>query len=847
MERGIWASEEGREKAKNALKLKGWTQEYLAGASQCTRQTVNRFLAGKPIEKQIFQAICTELGLEWGAIVDLPSKEQPEQAPNLDELVEIIRINLYDSIQDRCGSMRVLDMTQPLDLNAIYTTVNILEKITGRRRLGIAELLQELSLENFERFSLSGVQEARVPGLDAVNKHAKLMILGKPGAGKTTFLKYVTLQCIEGNFKPTFVPIFITLKDFAEDPNQPSLLNYLIQVFKNYGIEPDTKINAGLWTTLLGGNVTPAELLLWQGRVLLLLDGLDEVKEIDGSRVLQQIQGFTNQFPKNPFVITCRIAAREYTFERFVEVEVADFDDQQIAMFATQWFQAKNDEIKANAFVEKIKQDRGIRELATNPLLLTLLCLVFEESGNFPANRSELYEEGLDVLLKKWDVKRNIERDQVYKKLSLKRKEDLLSQIALEAFEQGNYFFKQKDAERYITQYIRNLPNANLDDEVLQLDSEAVLKSIEAQHGLFVERARGIYSFSHLTFHEYFTARKIVTSANSEVLLQSLASHITEKRWREVFLLTIGMLESADDLLRAMKQQTDHLLVSDEKLQQFLTWATEKTKSVQFPYKPPAVRAFYFAHILDHTFDHTVARAHILNHARAHVPTLDHALAHALDHVLARDLAHVLDRAHARAQDLPRARASDHALALAFALDLVIDLDHTLDHALDHTLDYALDLALDHTVARAHAYTLAHARTLARVLALARALALAHAYAHDCFQSSDLQQLIQQLQKRFPYLNQDEKTLRQWWNANGQAWIEQLQTIMIEYRNIGHDWQFSRSQKELLQQYYNANSLLVDCLNSDCYVSRPVREEIEASLLLPLAELEQQFPNQRRS
>jgi len=214
---------------------------------------------------------------------------------------------------------------------------------------------------------------------------------------------------------------------------------------------------------------------------------------------------------------------------------------------------------------------------------------------------------------------------------------------------------------------------------------------------------------------------------------------------------------------------------------------------------------------------------------------------------VARDLAHVLDRAHARAQDLPRARASDHALALAFALDLVIDLDHTLDHALDHTLDYALDLALDHTVARAHAYTLAHARTLARVLALARALALAHAYAHDCFQSSDLQQLIQQLQKRFPYLNQDEKTLRQWWNANGQAWIEQLQTIMIEYRNIGHDWQFSRSQKELLQQYYNANSLLVDCLNSDCYVSRPVREEIEASLLLPLAELEQQFPNQRRS
>jgi predicted NACHT family NTPase len=62
---------------------------------------------------------------------------------------------------------------------------------------------------------------------------------------------------------------------------------------------------------------------------------------------------------------------------------------------------------------------------------------------------------------------------------------------------------------------------------------------------------------------------------------------------------------------------------------------------------------------------------------------------------------------------------------------------------------------------------------------------------------------------------------------------------MIEYRNIGHDWQFSDEQKERLQQYYDANKLLVDCLNSDCYVSREVRLEIEETLLLPIAEIEQ--------
>ncbi|HEY9876855.1 MAG TPA: NACHT domain-containing NTPase [Leptolyngbyaceae cyanobacterium] len=754
MERGIQASNEGRKEAAKALKLKGWTQEYLAGASQCARQTVIRFLAGKVIEKRIFQSICAELGLDWGEIADLPVGEQPEQHPTLDDLVETTRVNLYDAIQDRCGSMRVLDMSQPIDLNSIYTTVNILEKITGRKRLEIAELLQGFSPDDFDRFSLSGVQEQGVPALDALNRYAKLMILGKPGAGKTTFLKHVALQCIEGNFKPAFVPLFITLKDFTEAPGHPSLLDYLIQLFKNYGIEPNTKIKTEMVTGCLSDNATPVELLLKQGRILLLLDGLDEVKDTDNNRVLQEIQGFTNQFSKNLFVITCRIAAREYTFERFTEVEVADFDDQQIATFANQWFRAKNDEVKSEAFIETVKPDKGIRELATSPLLLTLLCLVFEETGSFPANRSELYKEGLDVLLKKWDVRRNIERDQVYKKLSLKRKEDLLSQIALDTFEQGNYFFKQKEAERYITQYIRNLPNSHTDEEALQLDSEAVLKSIEAQHGLFVERARGIYSYSHLTFHEYFTARKIVTSANSEALLKNLSTHITEKRWREVFLLAVGMLESADELLRAMKQEIDHLLSRDDRLQQFLDWVTEKSRSVQATYKSAAVRAFYF--------------------------TLD--------------------------------------LGLSRSLDLALDRSLTLD-----LVDRSLSLSLSRFLARDLSLSLARSRSLSRSL--------------DLDLDPELKRSLRSLKTQLPDSDQNWSQFKQWWQANGTTWTEQLRAVMIEHRNIGHDWQFTGAQQQLLQQYYDANKLLVDCLNSDCYVSREVRQEIEDSLLLPVSEI----------
>jgi len=765
MVRSLRASEAGIKKAEEAFKLKGWTQDYLAGGAGCTRQVVIKFFAKRPVEKRLFQNICIELNLEWGEIAELePGEEETGKTVDINDLVQRARENIRDSIHKRCGSMRVLDMTQPIGLDDIYTSVNILEKITGRRRLEIAQLLQGLSIENFERFSLGDVREKRVPGLEAVNKYSKLMILGKPGAGKTTFLKYLALQCIEGRFQANHIPLFITLKEFAELPNQPNLLEYLIQLFASLGIAPNTKIKTGFLASLLNWgttdtnelvDLTVVEKLLNQGKLLVLLDGLDEVRDADSKRILECIRDFTTQFHQNQFVITCRIAAREYTFERFTEVEVADFDEQQIASFANKWFKAKDDAVKAERFIENLKKDKPIQELATNPLLLTLLCLVFEESGNFPSNRSELYKEGLDVLLKKWDVKRNIERDQVYKKLSLKRKEDLLSQIALETFEKGNYFFKQKEVERYITQYIRNLPDASADPEVLQLDSEAVLKSIEAQHGLFVERARSIYSFSHLTFHEYFSARKVVnsTSTNPEAL-QALAIHITEKRWREVFLLTVGMLENADALLQLMKHIINALLEKDEKLQEFLTWVKQKSSSVETSYKPAAIRSFY---------------AYL-------------------------------------------------ALALALARDLALDLARDRDR--DRDRDLALLLARDRD------------RDLALLLARDRDFPLA--LDRDLARNPELQSSLQQLKNQLPKQEYDFKAYRSWWQANGKAWIKQLRDVIIQYRNIGHDWQFSNSQKELLKQYFDANQLLVDCLNSDCYVSREVRQEIEDTLLLPV-------------
>ncbi|MBW4421915.1 MAG: hypothetical protein KME13_22310 [Myxacorys californica WJT36-NPBG1] len=168
----------------------------------------------------------------------------------------------------------------------------------------------------------------------------------------------------------------------------------------------------------------------------------------------------------------------------------------------------------------------------------------------------------------------------------------------MQTFERGEYFFRVHIAERLISQYIQNLPDARTDPEALLVDSRAVLNSIEAQHGLLTERATDIYSFSHLTFHEYFTAKNIldITDPTGQATaLNQLVTHVTEPRWREVFLIVAERMDSADYLLTLMKREVDLILAEDEKLQQFLSWVEQKSRSVNAPYKPAAIRAFYFA------------------------------------------------------------------------------------------------------------------------------------------------------------------------------------------------------------------------------------------------------------
>ncbi|MEA5485906.1 MULTISPECIES: NACHT C-terminal helical domain 2-containing protein [Pseudanabaena] len=681
---------------------------------------------------------------------------QPDD--DLDLLVQDVKQKIAADVTDRCGTMRVLDMTQPVDLDRIYTDVNIIKEVIGRRRIGYDEVMEVCTREHFDRFLVGTIKE-RVTGLKAVDEIQKLVVLGKPGAGKTTFMKYLAMSCLAGKFHGELVPIFVTLKAYAEERGQPSLENYILTEFEKRKVSQDV-----------------AKQLLDNGKALILLDGLDEVKKEDDRRVKQDIDQFSRDWLKNRFAITCRIAAREYQFEKFTEVEVADFDDGQIETFVNNWFRER-DESKAERMLDRLKGNEPVKELAKSPLLLTLLCLVFGERNDFPPKRSELYREGLEVLMKKWDAKRNIEREIIYKHLSPQNKEDMLGQIAFNTFLNGEYFFRQEDLQRQIKDYICNLPEASADPDALRLDSEVVLKAIEHHHGLLVERARYIYSFSHLTFQEYFAAREIERERHFENLIEN----ISNPRWKEVFYLTAEMLRRSDDLVKMMKERIDGMLRDDVNLQVFLEWLKKKTDSVQTNYKITGMRAYY-TYLGLHSFVHYLESNPQVRRTR--------------------------NRAHA------------HFLSLKEVLQVSRDFAFVIDSKLSHDINFDSisiienDLILDRDLSRN----------------------LVRDYNVEIASSLKLNVLVNVLQKlkdkSLPIEHVDSQLVSKYWKSNGEEWNQELHQICIDCRNIGHDWQFTKEQAKLLKQYYAANLFLVECMNRS-YVSKQVREEIEATMLLP--------------
>lgn len=759
--RSLQASAEGILKAKRAFQRKGWTQEYLASAAGVeSRQPIWKFFTGRPVDRHVFIEICFALDLTAEEIALPP---EVDASAEIDDLVQKVRRERAPLIQHQCGTLRMLDISRPVELDEIYVDVNVTEEISNLRWLDIAEFQQG----EFDSVGTSRGYSERIGGLEAVEKYSFVVVLGKPGAGKSTFLQAIALLGNRGEFLSNKVPMFIKLKNFAEDARDEG----------NFSL--DYHIKRELSTC--GISDQEVEQLLDSGRVLLLLDGLDEVPQEEQAEVIKQIRKFTERYYQNNIIISCRPAAYKYRFPDFTEIEIADFTREQIAAFVQRWFvtvaKPSPEAALTTQFMEQLQlpENWQIRELAGTPILLNLTCLVFYYQGNFPVLRAKLYQQGLDILLVRWDESRGIERYDVYGNLPLPRKLKLLYQLAAKTFKRGEYFFEQSKIEQYIAEYLRTLPDAATEPEILQRESEQVLKSSERQHGILVEQARGIYSFSHLTFQEYLTSREIV---NYPEKLKQLVEQISEPRWREVFLLAAEMLPSADKFLELIREKIQALVSGSQKLQQFLEWVGQKSRT--YPLPQAAVRAFFFT----------------------------------------------LTRERVWIENQPDCRGVVLACALVRDLNLDLDLSRILTACGQLDVDMAqlkarslvADADLTGMVKMAEGHRRVLEITLVRDLQAIAELAL----------DPKLEQALVQLQGKLPDIPTPE-----WWEVAGDSWISELRQVMKSGRNIGHNWQFSDREQLLLQQFYDANRLLIDCLKSAAVVTDGLGESIEQTWLLP--------------
>jgi hypothetical protein len=536
------------------------------------------------------------------------------------------------------GTMQIMGMAEPVPLDDIFTDAYMLDKPTAFVRFDIERLKQLSTVDP----NAPPPHAERINGLRLVKAKGNLFVLGKPGAGKTTFLKYIALQAAEQNIDK--IPIFVNLKHWADSGSE--LLPFITERFDICDFPAAQPF---------------VEELLKSGNAIVLFDGLDEVNQESGQRDKQTraMNNFVEKYDRAQCLITCRIAASDYSFQPFTYVEIADFTEPQIKTFVGNWFrkEGEKDEETRDKFLAEFEKDdnEGLRELARTPLLLTWLCLTFKETLAFPQRRAEFYKEVLDALLKKWDSSKRIKRDDVYHKLSLGHKENMLARIAAETFEKNEYFIAQAKLESLITDYVKNVPPHDMNEAT---EGEAILKAIEAQHGILVERAHEIYSFSHLTFQEYFTAKYIVANAAKGTLTNLVKAHCWDVRWREVFLLTTSLLTDASQFMTTFRCNVDELLGEHEKLNALLKWTYRKSASIHGD--PWLMRSTY---LFDGLFSQTGSPAlkGVLEFVlvRAHTLAIDRVL----DIVLSNNLG----------QALKQDSTLDLANALAFANGLALE------------------------------------------------------------------------------------------------------------------------------------------------------------------------------
>ena len=383
----------------------------------------------------------------------------------------------------------------------------------------------------------------------ALAKHHRLVLLGDPGSGKSTLLRYLLLQLAQGSdsFVTTFpemtdvatsVPLYIPLSSYAE---------YLLT--NAHGTRSiDDFLPGYLRDNYLGAYCDFIQGQLQRNTLFILFDGLDEIPDATlRIKVVNHIEMFTQTHEDCRFIITSRIVGyREAPLSHdYQAYTLANFSEEQVKTFTRQWCPAYERWVNghcdnqyladaATSEAEKLfsaTQSRpGVRRLAVNPLLLTILALIQRQGIDLPSHRIELFDLCAMTLIDTW-VRAKGQAIHFTKSALIK----ILRPLAFWMHEHPAVGAIPE--EELHEQVVRQLTSRGINIDEATKQAEQFLQTVRGKTGILIERGKERYGFLHLTFEEYFAACELEKRKDRDAFIKK---NLHNPRWREVILLTVG-------------------------------------------------------------------------------------------------------------------------------------------------------------------------------------------------------------------------------------------------------------------------------------------------------------------